>query len=326
MSHDLARALRVVLGVWVAGLVGCIPALTDSSTGDPSRTDTDLVPTANVRVAPAQQGAVAMLDQIGNWFYVMRDANGVAAFTQRGDFTLDIDGKIVYDNAWYVQGFKADDLGELRKDKLRDLKIVLGKASPTWATTRAQLEGNVNPEDVSVGSKLSTNFLVCNAAGEAITLYLAVIVADKTNTTTQLQFDVMEGSESGSLLARSAFWFNSAGDIQESTVMSVSAGGASPFTFMLQLDRMKASSRRNPSLAVVSQNGMAQGTLVGYSITNNGKIMGRFSNGLERLQGQFVVAAFTNAQALSPVSGRSDMFTATEASGPPHPAVSTLAD
>ena len=52
--------------------------------------------TTSAKVAPAGSG-VAMLDLTGDWFFILRTPDGDAVFTQRGDFVLRTDGKVVYD-------------------------------------------------------------------------------------------------------------------------------------------------------------------------------------------------------------------------------------
>ncbi len=303
----------LVVPMW--GVVGCTPVV-DPGTGQPAgptMTDT--------RVAPAG-GGVAMLDLFGNWFFILRTPDGEAVFTQRGDFALRADGKLVYDGTWYAQGFKADEEGELRTDKLRDLKIVIGEASPVRATTRVRLAGNVNPEDADVGDAVvDTSFRVFDAQGAWSTVYVLVSLTGKSDSETSLQFDVRLGSASGTLLARATLRFDGDGAVVGQSVVQVSSGSPT-LSFNLELDAMQASSRRDPSLAMTSQDGLGTGTLQSYTIGNDGGITGRYSNGLNLLLGQFVIAAFDSPSELAPVAGRSDLFTETAASGSPRPAIS----
>jgi flagellar hook protein FlgE len=263
-----------------------------------------------------------MVDLFGKWFFILRTPDGQAVFTQRGDFTLNNEGKIVYADNWYAQGFKGDEQGQLRTDKLRDLKIVIGQASPVWATKTVQLEGNVNPEDVAVADKISTTFQVYDSNGDPKGVCAVLTVAGKDDAETQFQLDVYEGAEGGALMGHSIFRFDGEGNIIGTSVLSVGLEGTPPIVFDLDLSGVMASSRRDTGIQMASQNGMGKGTLESYKIGNDGRIIGHYSNGLDQVLGQFVVASFDNSDGLVPVQGRNDLFQATEASGPPRPAVS----
>ncbi|MBN1343154.1 MAG: flagellar hook-basal body complex protein [Phycisphaerae bacterium] len=311
--HTLVPVILTV-SVVALGLAGCTPYLPSGTTKPtgPSTTDT--------RVAPAGSG-VAMLDLFGDWFYVLRTADGDAVFTQRGDFELRGDGKLVYDDAYVVQGFRADDEGELLTDKFRDLKIDIGQPSPVRATTRVQLKGNVNPDDSDVGDKVATSIKVFDDAGKATTIYIAAVVTGKDADGTDLRFDVRLKASNGTLIARATFRFDADGDVDGLSILQIS--NASPqLDFDLELDKVTTSSRKDTSLALGSQDGYGTGKLQSYTIGNDGAITGKFSNGLKLLLGQFVIASFTSPEDLGPLPGRSDLFTATDASGQPKPAVS----
>jgi flagellar hook protein FlgE len=318
MSRSHSCTLAALTFVGLAGVVGCVPGWW-LPTGDPNAANGP--PTTTARVAPAGNG-VAMIDLFGKWFFILRTSDGQPVFTQRGDFTLSADGKIVYAENWYVQGFKGDDLGQLRTDKLRDLKVVIGQASPVWSTKTVQLEGNVNPEDLAVGDKVSTTFQIYDSNGDPHDVCVVLTVAGKDDTETQLQLDVYEGVEGGTLMGHSIFRFDGEGDIIGTSVLSVGMEGTPPIVFDLDLSRVMASSRRDTGIQMASQNGMGKGTLESYKIGNDGRILGHYSNGLEPVLGQFVVASFDNSDGLAPVQGRNDLFLATDASGPPRPAVS----
>jgi flagellar hook protein FlgE len=277
--------------------------------------------TTTTKITPAGNG-VSMLDLLGSWFFILRDADGNALFTQRGDFELrDDDGKIMYDDTWYVQGFKADDQGTLRTDKLLDLKIVIGQPSPVNATSQARLKGNVNPEDAEVGDVIDTTFKVYDADGESTEVYVAAMLTAKNAAGTQLRFDVRLGGPKGVLLGRETFGFDTDGNIEGQAVLRVSSGSPA-LSFNVQLDAMEASSRKDPSLELKSQDGIGNGTLASYLIGNDGSITGKYTNGLKLLLGQFMIAQFDDPAGLAPVKGRSDLFTETEASGSPRPAIS----
>ncbi|HRE15496.1 MAG TPA: flagellar hook-basal body complex protein, partial [Rhodocyclaceae bacterium] len=65
----------------------------------------------------------------------------------------------------------------------------------------------------------------------------------------------------------------------------------------------------------LEQDGYASGRLVGLSVSSDGVLQGRYSNGQTRNQGQIVLANFTNPNGL--VSLGNNQWTETSESGPP---------
>jgi len=297
-------------------LAGCVFPLdlSDDATRPADSTTTDM------KVAPTGKG-VAMRNLTGKWFFLLRTADGEAVFTQKGNFALREDGKIVYDDTWYVQGFKADEIGLLRTDKLRDLKIVFGQESPVRSTKQVQLEGNINPEDAEVGDVTTAKFKVYGAGGVGATIHVSVMLIAKDDSSTQLRFDIRLGSADGTPLALVGYQFGSDGALEGASKLQVTSN-APLLSFEFDLGGVMASSQRDTSLAMTDQDGVGAGTLKSYSIQQDGMIIGHFTNGVKLPVGQYVVASFETPSQLAPVSGRSDVFTQTDASGPPHPAVS----
>lgn len=304
-------SIAVLAGLACAA--GCMPTDGDSTPWMPETTTT--------RIAPANDG-VRMLDLFGDWFFIMRTADGQPVFTARGDFTVSPDdGRIVYDANYIVQGFRVDGDGKLMIDKLRDLRIEIGSAGPVRGTSRVVLEGNVNPDDVAVGDLVDATFGVFDDNGIATSIYVAIKLVAKMETGVAVQLDVRLESADGELLNRAAIGFDSSGAlVDQPTVRVVSV--SPPLTFSLELDKLTASGRINTSLEAGAQDGLGESTLGGYRIRNDGTIVGQYSNDAEFVVGRFVIARFDNAKGLAPVPGRNDVFVPTAESGSPRPAVS----
>ena len=64
-----------------------------------------------------------------------------------------------------------------------------------------------------------------------------------------------------------------------------------------------------------TQDGFTSGRLLGYSISADGSIQGRYTNGQTRAQGQLVLASFVNPQGLEPLGGNA--WAETSTSGQP---------
>jgi flagellar hook protein FlgE len=69
------------------------------------------------------------------------------------------------------------------------------------------------------------------------------------------------------------------------------------------------------AVSKLSQDGYTTGTLAGFSIGNDGTILGRYTNGQSRAQGQIVLANFINPQGL--VSTGNNQWAESSDSGQP---------
>ena len=95
---------------------------------------------------------------------------------------------------------------------------------------------------------------------------------------------------------------------------AVSTGATTPLVFTLDFT---ASTQFGSSFGVnkLDQDGFQSGKLTGFSISEDGVVLGRYSNGQARAQGQIVLANFTNVQGLQPLGN--SLWGETSASGQP---------
>jgi flagellar hook protein FlgE len=94
----------------------------------------------------------------------------------------------------------------------------------------------------------------------------------------------------------------------------VAGGAASPLGFTFDYS---GSTQFGAAFGVnnLTQNGFASGRLVGFDISPNGIIVGRYTNGQSRDLGQVVLADFRNPQGLSQLGN--NLFAETASSGLP---------
>lgn len=115
--------------------------------------------------------------------------------------------------------------------------------------------------------------------------------------------------------------FNSSGAVDTAATVlpfalavSVTTGAVTPLAFDLDY----TDSTQFGSLFGVNeltQDGYQSGKLTGYAVSPDGTIVGRYSNGQTRIQGQIVLANFTNPQGLQPLGNNA--FGETASSGQP---------
>lgn len=82
------------------------------------------------------------------------------------------------------------------------------------------------------------------------------------------------------------------------TVYRQQTGAATPLQFVLNVNGIAALAVNRSTLAVVSQDGSLPGTLIDFSIGQDGIIQGVFDNGVSRTLGQIALARFSNANGL----------------------------
>ena len=99
--------------------------------------------------------------------------------------------------------------------------------------------------------------------------------------------------------------FNNSGNLTSATINAVpgfalSTGAATPWS-PGNIDFTGTTQYGSPSgVEELAQGGYTSGRLIGLSVTSDGMVQGRYSNGQTRNQGQVVLTGFTNPNGLSP--------------------------
>ncbi|KUK83531.1 MAG: Uncharacterized protein XD96_0290, partial [Petrotoga mobilis] len=117
------------------------------------------------------------------------------------------------------------------------------------------------------------------------------------------------------------FWFDPAqrGAALNPSVDPQSAAGAGPVNVSINFQELSQFFAEN-SIAVIEQDGNAQGTLESFAINTNGQIIGSFTNGLTAPLGQVALATFNNPEGLSAIGN--SMYVMSSNSGLPQIGVS----
>lgn len=112
----------------------------------------------------------------GDGFFIVRGAEDEQLFTRDGAFRFDQDQRLVSANGAPLQGFAADEDGNIQPGALSDLTIPLGSTSPAVATTEVVMDGRLDPATnvASAGAVVSSQTLqtaggAAAAAGTALT-------------------------------------------------------------------------------------------------------------------------------------------------------------
>ncbi|HVW34219.1 MAG TPA: flagellar hook protein FlgE [Acidimicrobiia bacterium] len=272
----------------------------------------------------------------GDGFFVVRD-NSQQLYTRAGSLNFDALGRLTTADGSILQGWTADANGVINANAaVGDLSMPLGQSTAPQVTTTIRLGGNL-PADAAVGTSIVTSLTVYDKQGTPIdakftftksaadtwdvtatmpdtealippnttmpdvTIGSATIKWDPTanppafstldNTQVPpayvpgLTLDLTPGSPTSTVAGATPTTGSWAGTI------TVDFGATADPTALRQFAGQS-------SVAALSQDGSALGTLQSFTIGQDGVVTGVFSNGRTRAIGQIALAGFSNASGL----------------------------
>jgi len=261
----------------------------------------------------------------GDGFFVVRQG-GIQAYTRNGSFSLDGLGQLVTGDGGLVQGWQASPSGAVNTNSSPGpVKIPVGQTISPVTTGNVNIGGNL-PADSPTGTTIDVSIDVNNSLGASIPLRMEFTkVADTAGSVnwTVTTYDSANVAVGGA----SAVKFDTAGNLttpnvtltqaQLNTIPGTSgtwaAGGAAlNFGTASAADRLTGAATLN-SVAALSQDGSSIGSLVSFSIGQDGLISGVFSNGRTQALGQIALATFADPAGLLKQGG--SLFTTSANSG-----------
>lgn len=253
----------------------------------------------------------------GNGFFRM-DTNGVVSYTRNGQFKLDANGFLVNNAGGKLTGYPVDANGQVVASTPQPLQLSNANLAPR-ATSEAKLALNLDSRAEPIDRTTtafnikdpktytsSTAITVYDQQGksQSLTLYLS-----KTADNTWDVHAALNGIEiSGTTPPTAAgnLTFNDDGTLAGGSPINLTLTGqpgvAGALTFPVALDDTTQFGA-NFSVAKLNQDGYTTGQLAGYSIGADGSVLGRYTNGQTRAQGQIVMADFDNPQGLVNLGG-----------------------
>ena len=263
----------------------------------------------------------------GDGFFVLNSQDGNTVYARAGMFIQDAEGNIVDPAGNKLQGYVTNG-GLLQTGNITDLKVQTS-ALPARATTDIGLVSNFDAR-VDEIDPVATPF----DADDASTFHSSntVSVFDSLGNEHALtQYYIKTGSNSWNVQFRMDgqdvtpaagynMTFDSDGNLTSAPSLDLAINdpaiidGASPLDFAVDYENSTqyAASYNNSSL---TQNGYTSGELNGIRLDESGQLYGTYTNGQDQLQGQVVLADFTNPNGLEPISNNA--WTASNAAGQP---------
>lgn len=273
----------------------------------------------------------------GNGFFQVQRNNNSTAFTRNGQFDLDSNGYIVTPLGERLMGYQtlnsdgtASFIGATAPRALQIPPIGIGAKATGTDAVPVVFRGNLNSADAakaatpafSTTDSSTYNFTSSSAIYDslgnqhAMTLYFRKTAANTWNVYSE--FRPQGGTPSLVPATPTAMTFDSAGNWATGGPINIAAlnpgSGADPLNFGINLSSF---TQRNSGSAVfeITQNGTPPGELASVSVSNNGLVQGRYTNGETRDLGKVILATFRNPNGLASVGD--NLWVETRDSGQP---------
>ena len=280
---------------------------------------------ANTRNSIEQQGRIASstngmdLAISGKGLYVLNskvDGSGETFYTRDGAFenkagdtaTDDSgntynEGYIVDKNGYFLQGWAADSTGAVSSaSPLQSLRVdseafnASGGAAAS-ATTTASISMNI-PTTTAAGGTISPKGSFYDANGDAQSFGLTW-----TKNAANLEWGMTVHPDNGTSASTGTFTFDSDGTLAAGTTTPISiTGGGVTTEFDLDISNVSSLGEVYHYLDY-KKDGRASGVLDSFTFDSSGKIIGRFTNGIEQPLYKIPLATFVNADGMDRIQG-----------------------
>jgi len=250
----------------------------------------------------------------GDGFFILEDGSG-REYTRAGTFRWDESGNLVAPGGQLVQGWLADDVGDLQtQTAIQGITLPLSQVIEPVETSVVQIGGNISA-DAAIGDIHTTSIVVYDSLGEPQEL---LVEFEKTAANTWGITATMNGTNL--TLSSGSVTFDSDGNLTSAGSISVGGytpPGASPLNLSLSLNSKSPLVQFGGTWSAesIDQNGNAIGFLTDFAIASNGTISGQFSNGETKVLAMIATATFNNPSGL--IRAGETRFAASVNSGQP---------
>lgn len=251
-------------------------------------------------------------------------------YTRAGQFGFDSEGFVSAYGGMRLQGWPADQDGNVRQGKAGDLDLGAARLPPK-ATNQIDLNFNLDanaeispafdPADPDGTSAYSTSVTVYDAQGKAIQ---ADVYYSKTAENTWEYHVMVDGGELDSgtpgvptEITSGALAFDGAGQLTSHTQNAVNfspQGALNPQDIVIGVEGSTQFAGEF-ALRSLEQDGFKPGELRDLRVEQDGRIVGSFSNGEEQVLAQVALANFQAPEGLERIGG--NLWSATAQAGEP---------
>jgi flagellar hook protein FlgE len=245
----------------------------------------------------------------GDGFFVVKDTSGSPLYTRAGGFTLDANGGFTTPDGMKVQGWQADSSGKIDLTQpAGSIQINVGATVSPVQTGKVSMTGNLSA-DAALNATNTVTVTSYDQQGVAVPIN---ITFTKTNPNEWTASATFGASLTPITLSNNVLTFDGTGELTAPAGHSIDiAGGSIPgFANAMSFDLGAAGSQGRVTqyagkgtVNISNQDGSPQGTLQSYSISQDGVIVGNYSNGQAKSVGQLAMAVFANPEGLERVGG-----------------------
>lgn len=260
----------------------------------------------------------------GEGFFMVQDQSGQNLYTRAGLFTKDADNYITTSSGMRLQGYVADADGVLNTGVITDL-VINATNLPANASTTLEFVANLKA-DASAIDTVANPFDPADASSYNFS-YSSGVFDSLGNEHTLTQYFVKESDNTwrthfymdGAAMSAPAdqvITFNTDGSLATpspaTVALTYAPAAADPMSITLDL---RGSTQYAGEFSVTrnTTDGYTAGEMTGLQVDEDGTISAVYSNGRTRIQGQIVLANFTNPTGLAQAD--STTWTETFASG-----------
>lgn len=233
----------------------------------------------------------------GNGFFILGGEGNQRYYTRAGNFTMDTSGRLVYGNGLQLQGWMANDAGEIQTGgNPQGITLPIGTTIDPQATSEITLTGNLNSSTPD-GESFTRNLQVYDSLGNPHTIQIVF------NKTAVGEWDWVAQDSTGTAIpgAGGTLQFDTAGHLTAGSPGAITGWTPGPGVEALDITiDFSAISQQHAEDSSVGyeQNGYRMGYLDSYRIDSAGTVIGIFTNGLAKNIAQIAVATFNNPAGL----------------------------
>ena len=244
----------------------------------------------------------------GRGFFRVAD-EGAIQYTRNGQFHMDKEGYIVTAQGARLTGFPVDASGQTSNGTPTELRISTADLSPK-ATANARAQMNLDAREAAKTNVFDANdpntynnamsMSIYDSLGRdhLVTLYFRKTAGNTWQVHGAADGTVVAGPTATLNFNASGAMTSPAGPFNLTIPVGADAGGNQTFGINLTT----ATQYGAPfGTTEISQDGFGTGRLSGFTADDTGMLIGRYSNGQTRPQGQITLANFVNPQGLVPL-------------------------
>ncbi|MGU5678777.1 lateral flagellar hook protein FlgEL [Aeromonas allosaccharophila] len=239
----------------------------------------------------------------GSGFFVLKDGSGQTSYTRAGMFQRDSGNYLTTASGTRLQGYTTDDAGKLQSGVVGDIQVKAGSL-PAKASDKLEFVANLKADASIITKPFSENDSGTYNYSQSSKVYDSL---GTEHTVTQYfvktepnKWDVHYSFNGKPVGGVANMVFNKNGTLELPTsfpALELKPDGATDIS--LKLDMARVSQYASDFNATRNQsNGYTAGDLTGVRVDADGGVYATFTNGQSLLQGQVVMANFTNPNGL----------------------------